>query len=406
MAEITPVFVARLRCQSDENGAASMMEAWKLTSYAYDGRFRRTTKTDGATTTHFYYNDRWKCVEEWESTSTTDPVRQYVWGARSNHRDELVLRDRDATGGGTLDERLYCLMDYFDPTAMVDTSGSVVERYAFTAFGLRTIMEADWTVRTSSAYAVGFAFHGQFLDTETGYYDYGYRYYSPNLGRWLSRDPIAEQGGVNLYGFTRNSAVNGNDLLGLEVSWTNHPTERVTFDTYDLKLGYGEPGRHIDRDRTFQVSTAAAAGAEWKTEVVCEKKNNKYCVESATVDFNGIMYLRAAYPYGMSGVTLDEAETAENQHLDDFYGWANERGREHADNWIDKYSRKFDAKEECERIAAVSLSRNLYDSFKLTWNASSEYWDEPRNNSRHLKGSDNYLMGDGPEIPENPELRL
>jgi len=95
------------------------------------------------------YNDQWKCVEEREGTST-DASRQYVWGARPNHRDELILRDRDTDGNGTLDERLYCLMDYFDPTAMVDTSGSVVERYAFTPFGKRTVMDADWTVLVAS----------------------------------------------------------------------------------------------------------------------------------------------------------------------------------------------------------------------------------------------------------------
>ena len=46
-------------------------------------------------------------------------------------------------------------------------------------------------------------------------YDYGYRYYDPMTGRWPSRDPIAERGGVNLYGFVGNDGVNAWDLLGL-----------------------------------------------------------------------------------------------------------------------------------------------------------------------------------------------
>ncbi len=45
--------------------------------------------------------------------------------------------------------------------------------------------------------------------------DYGYRYYDPLTGRWPSRDPIEEEGGVNLYGFIRNDGVNRVDYQGL-----------------------------------------------------------------------------------------------------------------------------------------------------------------------------------------------
>ncbi len=44
---------------------------------------------------------------------------------------------------------------------------------------------------------------------------YGYRYYDPVTGRWPSRDPIGERGGVNLYGFVGNNGVNKWDILGL-----------------------------------------------------------------------------------------------------------------------------------------------------------------------------------------------
>jgi RHS repeat-associated protein len=44
---------------------------------------------------------------------------------------------------------------------------------------------------------------------------YGYRYYDPVTGRWPSRDPIGERGGINLYGFVGNNGVNRIDLLGL-----------------------------------------------------------------------------------------------------------------------------------------------------------------------------------------------
>ena len=45
--------------------------------------------------------------------------------------------------------------------------------------------------------------------------DYLYRYYDPLTGRWPSRDPIEERGGVNLYGFVGNDGLNKIDILGL-----------------------------------------------------------------------------------------------------------------------------------------------------------------------------------------------
>jgi RHS repeat-associated protein len=44
---------------------------------------------------------------------------------------------------------------------------------------------------------------------------YGFRYYSPNTGRWLSRDPMEEEGGLNLYGMVNNNPINDYDAFGL-----------------------------------------------------------------------------------------------------------------------------------------------------------------------------------------------
>jgi len=43
---------------------------------------------------------------------------------------------------------------------------------------------------------------------------YGYRWYDPLTGRWPSRDPIEEEGGVNLYGFVDNNGINSVDPFG------------------------------------------------------------------------------------------------------------------------------------------------------------------------------------------------
>ena len=90
----------------------------------------------------------------------------------------------------------------------VDNSGNVQAHYTYDAFG-NTVsssgdMDDDFRFRFSSKY----------LDDETGLYFYGYRYYTPALGRWVSRDPIEEWGGLLLYGFVRNDGVDNIDVSG------------------------------------------------------------------------------------------------------------------------------------------------------------------------------------------------
>jgi RHS repeat-associated protein len=190
----------------DENGAT-------VQKNAYDGLSRRITKEAGGTVTHTYWSDRWKPLEERIGSATT-AARSYLWGERPGHRDEMVLRDRDTDGNGTLDERLYATMDYFNGSAVLNTSGTVLERYAYSAFGVRRTMAADFSPRSASSYAWDFGFHGQFRDDASGWINYGYRYYIPELGRWPNRDPIEEEGGVNVYAFVGNHPTDMVDLLG------------------------------------------------------------------------------------------------------------------------------------------------------------------------------------------------
>ena len=90
----------------------------------------------------------------------------------------------------------------------VDDAGNVQAHYVYDAFGgivsQSGDMDDDFHFRFSSKY----------LDDETGFYYYGYRYYDPDTGRWLSRDPIGEDGGLMLYGFVGNDAVEYIDVLG------------------------------------------------------------------------------------------------------------------------------------------------------------------------------------------------
>jgi RHS repeat-associated protein len=94
-----------------------------------------------------------------------------------------------------------------------------INTYGYEAFGPARIMDNNFATRAGSICAWTWLFHGEFLDLYTGLYtglyNYGYRYYHPKLGRWLSRDPIGEEGGGNLYRFVGNDISNNFDVLGL-----------------------------------------------------------------------------------------------------------------------------------------------------------------------------------------------
>jgi len=69
-----------------------------------------------------------------------------------------------------------------------------------------------------AANANPFGFSTKYRDPETDMLYYGYRYYNPSTGTWLSRDPLGEEGGRNLFSFALGDPMNNIDSDGLEIS--------------------------------------------------------------------------------------------------------------------------------------------------------------------------------------------
>jgi len=94
--------------------------------------------------------------------------------------------------------------------ALINASdGTISAQYEYGPFG--ELIRATGPM----AFANALLFSTKFYDWETGFYYYGYRYYNPSTGRWLSRDPMGERGGANHYGFLRNCPASCCDRLGL-----------------------------------------------------------------------------------------------------------------------------------------------------------------------------------------------
>ena len=90
--------------------------------------------------------------------------------------------------------------------------GEIVAEYAYDAFGN--------TISSSGSMADVFPhrFSTKYYDAETDLYYYGYRYYSPSLGRWISRDPMGEEGGFGLYRFCDNAGTYAFNFLPFDFS--------------------------------------------------------------------------------------------------------------------------------------------------------------------------------------------
>ena len=85
--------------------------------------------------------------------------------------------------------------------AYVSESGSIEALYLYDSFG--NIIDQSGEKADVQSYGFSTKYH----DREVGVIGYQKRFYCPDHGRWLNRDPIAEEGGLNLYGFCGNNPV-------------------------------------------------------------------------------------------------------------------------------------------------------------------------------------------------------
>ena len=146
--------------------------------------------------------------------------RTYVWGLDESGS----LQGAGGVGGLLMIRDEATAKEYFvmnDGKGNVNgilnaETGSLVAAYEYGPFGE--------PLRASGTFADdnNFRFSTKFTDPESGLVYFGLRHYNPSMGRFISRDPIGEAGGLNLYGFVGNDPVNRWDYLGLNPN-LEHP---------------------------------------------------------------------------------------------------------------------------------------------------------------------------------------
>ena len=188
--------------------------------YQYDALSRRIKKVAAGTPsspieTRYFYDDA-RLVEEQTPGGAT--LATYIYG---NYVDEVLTMNRGAT------TYYYHQNSLWSVEAVTDAAGNVVERYAYDAYALPSILDAAGNLLPPNAWgtphsAIGnpWMFTGRQFDEETGLYFHRARYYDAVKGRFLQRDPAGYVDGLNLYAYTNDRPTFSADPSGLTTIWT------------------------------------------------------------------------------------------------------------------------------------------------------------------------------------------
>jgi len=228
-------------------------------TYVWDMADRLVSVTQGGQTTTWVYDGLGRRGQEKLNGVVT---KQWIYAglALVEERDgaNIVVRRCYPQGEEINGVPYYYTRDHLGSVReLTDASGDIVAAFDYDPYGR--------TTQTSGTLQPTFGFAGYQRHASTGLYLTHYRAYDPDLGRWLSRDPIGEQGpdGPNLYTYVSNNPVNGVDPLGL---WNLfNPL------TYGLPSNPGEnPWNPFDSSAEWGATAAGASqGAQvWFDEVI------------------------------------------------------------------------------------------------------------------------------------------
>lgn len=186
----------------------------------YDHKHRRVQKIvkqyDGATwettETHtFIWDGNNIVLEKIAFADGTTRMCEYFWGVDKSGTEQ---------GAGGVEGLLAVSIDgvFYIPCydhngniiLYVSELGIVAAQYTYDPYGNVTEQSGNLATQFS------FGFSTKYHDRETGMVGYQRRFYRPDLGRWLNRDPIEERGGENLYLFCRNNGISLFDIMGFK----------------------------------------------------------------------------------------------------------------------------------------------------------------------------------------------
>ncbi len=180
-----------------ENQLIELNRNGQKTIYIYNGINQRTAIVNGQNTRKFYYDNKGRLLFETDLDGKITATNIYSGGflvARINAAGENYFYHFDKTGNSL---------------AMTDKDGKIVSAYAYGPFG--AVIN-----RTGLTEDNPFTYVGQFgvVDEGTGMFFMKSRFYDAITGRFIQKDPIGFDGGINQYAYVDNNPVKGIDPEG------------------------------------------------------------------------------------------------------------------------------------------------------------------------------------------------
>jgi RHS repeat-associated protein len=164
---------------------------------AYDAIGRRVSKGDTLFVSHGQ-----QVIEEYTQTSSTPtPIysltRTYI---HATYVDDIIAKIEHDTLPPAI--HYYHVDRQFNVRGLTSSTGSILELYAYSPYGKQTIINPSnpSTLLPVSSYSNNYGFTGRYLDSEIGLWYFRARYFSDELGRFISRDPLRYVDGMSLYG--------------------------------------------------------------------------------------------------------------------------------------------------------------------------------------------------------------
>jgi RHS repeat-associated protein len=126
--------------------------------------------------------------------------------------NEMLAQSYVASTNCTSD---FCCNQQYSITAVTTSTGSIAERYAYTAYGQPTILDASASVLSASAISNRYTYTGREWDSTLGLHHFRARWMSPSAGRFLGKDPIGYWGSDwHLYEYVKSKPFVLNDFSG------------------------------------------------------------------------------------------------------------------------------------------------------------------------------------------------